>query len=152
MHIKNKVSKDWSSIYHPSPSQSSELSVLAAPVALRYHRQRRGVGEDQGLGQQSCVSQSSAAWWKIHNEGTPQGGFCSEPPSYLAEGLLLTWPPLDVCMEEGREDEPSVSVLSRTPIPIIFHSSLTRNGSLALGAHGVLATGPPGKSPAVKYF
>lgn len=25
---------------------------------------------------------------------------------YLTEGLLFTWPPLDVCMEEGKEDEP----------------------------------------------
>ena len=30
-------------------------------------------------------------------------------------------------MEEGREDEPSVSVLSRTPIPIIFQDPISKH-------------------------
>ena len=85
----------------------------------------RGWGE-QGLGQQSCISQSSADWWTIHNEGALQGGFRSESPSYLTEGLLFTWPPLDVCMEEGKEDEPLMSLLSRTPIPIISQDPISK--------------------------
>lgn len=83
MHVKNKVSKVWSSIYHPRSSQSSEQSVLAAPVATRCHRQRRGVGGIRDL-------DSSHAFLNVLQPGG-KSTMKVRPKVVSAQSHLPTW-------------------------------------------------------------